>query len=158
MSELDPRLIFLEEISKWLSDSCHCKGSIAANIDIIEQGLARRGYMRSYVQRLQDEIDKLRGVLVEIEQRCDSIESDAKEADKVWCHAEWIRFEISRVYPKCERPGFKEDDTPPESCSVPECWHYVRVFPGKWTCSSDANGRTGAPGCPGMRERTVGTA
>lgn len=104
------------------------------------------------------EVDKLRDLLVKIEQRCDSIDADCQEADKVRCHTAYIRLEIARVYPKCERPGFIEVDTPPATCDLPECWHHAKEIDNKWNCSSDVKGWTGQPGCVGYKERKVGTA
>lgn len=52
-------------------------------------------------------------------------------------------------------------DAPPTTCDLPECWHHVKVFSNgdkRWSCSNPVKSRTGQPGCPGFKERKVGTA
>lgn len=46
--------------------------------------------------------------------------------------------------------------TKPNGCNVPECWHYIALYPGtKCLCSNPRDDRTGEPGCPGYKERKV---
>ena len=52
---------------------------------------------------LEELLKVARGTLVEIEQRCDWIDRDCHEGDKVMCGTAGIRFEIAKAYPKYGR-------------------------------------------------------
>ena len=53
--------------------------------------------------KLGNQNQELKQLIIDIEERMDSIERDLHEPDKVLCHLGWIKREISKVYPKYQR-------------------------------------------------------
>ena len=56
-------------------------------------------------------IEAARSALIDIEKRCDLIDKDCHEGDKVMCGTQEIRLIIAKAYPKYKRQTYDEDVT-----------------------------------------------
>jgi hypothetical protein len=55
------------------------------------------------IKELEAKNTRLKKALIDIEKRCDYIDNDRRESDKVLCGTSGIKFVIAQTYPKCER-------------------------------------------------------